>query len=158
MIQRIQTVYLLLAIAACAALLCFPLVSICDGAGVTVGSLTAFSASFTGGTLPTVMPVWVLAAFVILGILLRVIAIFSFKNRRNQLRTCRSLLLADGCFVALAAVLVWQLSNQLPESHEISFAPYFVCAFPLLAIVFTLLAMRGIRHDERLVRAADRLR
>lgn len=38
------------------------------------------------------------------------------------------------------------------------FTPGIGLAFPLLAILFLLLAARGIRKDEALVRAADRIR
>lgn len=100
------------------------------------------------------MPVWILGVFLVLGILLRVLAVFGYKHRNNQARTCRSALIADICLIALAGVQMWQIGQQTNSSAF----PSLYCLLLLLSIVFTLLAIRGIKHDERLVRAADRLR
>ena len=160
MIQRIQTVYLLLAVAVSAVLLFLPVATIrnLSPGGEAVGVVTVFSAVSKSESFQTPMPVWVLGMFLILGEGLRVAAVFGYKNRRNQLRTCRSSLLADVCFLVLTAVLCWQVAGGLPESMALSLVPYHAVVCPFFSVVFTLLAMRGIRHDERLVRAADRLR
>ncbi len=156
MIQRIQTIYLLLAAIASAALLFIPIATIVPDPHT--GALTAFGLTINGAEVATAMPVWVLGMFLVLSTLLRVVAIFGYKNRKNQMRTCRSSILADLCFLALTGILIWQVTRQMPDGMSVSFAPYIACVLIVLSIVLTLLAIRGIRHDEKLVRAADRLR
>lgn len=150
MIQRIQTIYLLLAVA-CGVALCFLPI----GTAGPEAIITAFTATASGAPIDTGMPAWMPAVFLIMGIALRLVAVFGYKNRPNQLRTCRSALIADICLATLAGVQIWQVGKAMPATDAL---PHPAAALLLLAVAFTLLAMRGIRSDERLVRAADRLR
>jgi len=80
-------------------------------------------------------------------------SIFLFRNRSMQKKV---ILVAILMIVALS-VLCGINGQQLPAG--ISGASVEVGAFlPLVAILFSLLAIRGIRKDEQLLRSADRLR
>ena len=80
-------------------------------------------------------------------------AIFLFRNRSMQKKVT---LVAVFMIIALS-VLCGINGQQLPWG--IAGASAHVCAFlPLAAILFSLLAIRGIRKDEQLLRSADRLR
>ena len=45
-----------------------------------------------------------------------------------------------------------------PGTADVKFTPSWASVCPMAALVFTFLAQRAIKADERLVRAADRIR
>lgn len=150
MIQRIQTIYLLLAIIAAAFLIFIPL-----GSFIVAGNeATLFSTAVESGQVQVSLmpPVWSLGIALALGIALRVFAIFDFNQRKRQLHLCRSALLADLCFCVFYCLIAFRMESET----NFTFSPWLLLL--LIGVVFTILAIRGIRHDERLVRAADRLR
>lgn len=81
--------------------------------------------------------------------------IFCFFNRTLQARVCIfNMLLMLGWYV-MAAFLAWQalgLSNL--KGIELS----LVVTFPLISMILTYLALRGILKDDALVKSYDRLR
>ena len=93
---------------------------------------------------------WILFGMQILASSISLIAIFLFKRRPLQ---------ASLCMVAMFVNLLWYVAlavlinmGKLPEA-----LPMTAC-LPIIAAIFCLLARRGIIADEKLVRAADRLR
>ncbi len=145
MIQRIQSIWLLLAAITILCLLFVPVMSANSNGMHHV--LNAFGVS---GNAETNFP---LLISVVLAGLISLINIFNFRNRPLQKR------IASLNILLILGLSFWlsQLSKQLPgglENATIS-AGLFL---PLLAVIFTLLAVRGINNDERLIRSADRLR
>lgn len=121
MIQRIQTIYLLLA--ALSALVCILL-----NWGLWI-------------------PVIILAVSALFG----VYTIFTYSNRMLQAKFCVfNILLLIGWYIIYFVLL--HLSEEGLKSFDYS------AVLPLLSIVCYVLARRGIIADERLVRAADRIR
>lgn len=99
----------------------------------------------------------------ILFIALSILAIFMFKKRKRQI------LIANISIVTLIALCVsaFVYSNtHLTKIADVLRIPpnmisinYGIGAlFPIVAIVFTFLAIRAIKKDEELVRSADRIR
>lgn len=72
--------------------------------------------------------------------------IFSFRNRKLQMLICKWLVLLFLAEVGLSILFV-----TLGSLH-------WNLSLPFVSIVFTLLALRGVKHDDQLVRSADRLR
>lgn len=141
-IQRWQTVWLLMA-AILAAVFCFvPMASIAD-------DMSPESATFLR---PADLPV----LFVVDGVvaLLLFIAIFLYKNTvRQRTVTLVSMLLI---VVVMVTEVCYLLSWCAGAGARVE---WLGSIFLLLgALVSAVLAYRGIRHDERLLRAADRLR
>lgn len=151
MIQRKQTLYLLLS-AVLMALLIF-----LDSAKVFtaehgVYTFTSLGYSDVSGSL--IFPMWLLAVLNVFLVLFSFFTIFLFKNRVLQMRFTMLGLLFKVGFVALAYFL---LTNFRPEGYVgMSFTPWM--ALPFLAIILDFLAHRGIAIDERKVRFMDRLR
>lgn len=79
------------------------------------------------------------------------IAIFLFKNRPRQAMLCLVSILAHFVWYIVLAVLIQQ-GQQSATS-----LPLKAC-LPLAAAIFCFLARRAILADEKLVRAADRIR
>ncbi len=137
MIQRIQTVWLLLA-AICAFLtIRFSIYSGTDINNVPYEKLTAA----TGGFL-------ILAITILIGVIAGV-AIFMFKNRGTQLWLCAAGLLAE----FLLIFLYYKKISTFAQG-TLSLTAILHIGIVLLFI----LAFRGIYNDEKIVKESDRLR
>lgn len=148
MIQRIQTVWFLLA--SFSAFLLFVLPYGLDGRmnvpGQDLNSLTAKSD-------------WLLATLSILTGLVSLALIFLYKNRKQQMQ------MSWIAVILSILALIFQIYNAQfgTQGHKLVIGLYdgrlFVGIFlPVLSIVFALLARQGIRKDEALIRSVDRLR
>lgn len=133
MIQRIQTFYLFLAalLAVCSIVLSVPYAL----SGTTALELNDF------------LPINILCGIIAAVCL---VAIFLFRNRILQINVCRLALLLAVAVIGISVYFALQTEGQdLPQAGA---------ALPLLNIVFTVIGIRGIRADERLVKSMDRLR
>ena len=130
MIQRKQSVYLLLAVIAIVCALCLPI-------GYFVDEAT-----------------WGLFALLVLGAIIPACTIFLFRNRRLQMRMTlfHILLLVGYYFVLLLFCSV--LKKDLNSTFQFNWA---IC-LPMVAIILDWLAFGAIRHDDEMVKAVDRLR
>jgi hypothetical protein len=146
MIQRIQSLYLLLAAAAGTATWFFNIWK----ATLSDNTITYFNAQSSYFVFVIYMLIVALAAF----------CIFLFKNRKLQFRlTVLNIFLAIGAIV-LQYFKVLDFANALQVGGKtISTSSYLPAAFlPILILVFLFLAARGIYKDERLIKSLDRLR
>jgi len=155
MIQRIQTVYLLIVAGLFVALLFLPLVFLKTG-----GTLYSFNASglFTT-TQPAelVHPTWAVFILAATIVIVAFIAIFMFKKRVLQARICvfNALLIIGFC--ALFGFYVWQFGKS-PEMPDMEITLRLWAAFPIVAFILNYLAIRNIGADEFLVRSLERIR
>lgn len=171
MIQRIQTLYLVLAVALCTACLCLPLGSFVNEQGDLVGTLynlLVHHPSPLGSTLQmTDVPVlaseaagthsfapWALFVILLLTATGLAFSIFIYKARLVQSR-----LVMLCCILLVGWYLVYvAFAYLLGNSYEASFTPTPWAAFPAVACILSYLAFRAILKDEALVRSLDRLR
>jgi len=147
MIQRIQTLYLLISAILVAFLFALPFAEI-----VKDGSIYLFN--FKGILLDGTLKENGLAISVLIGIILALhgIAILSYKNRIRQIRVIVfSILLMLGLFGMFFFFTYYTFSGA-----QISFKLSMV--FPLVAIILDYLAIRSIGKDEALIRSIDRIR
>lgn len=150
MIQRVQTIYLLLVVALGVALIWLPVVQFvtpADAAELQIWELSALGGAPLQG-------LWGLLATTALIPLLALIDIFLFKKRLLQARlNIFSIMLCFGYYGVLA-IYIWLAKMSMGvEWHILPFA-----SFPLVCLVLTMMATRRILKDEALVRAADRIR
>ena len=159
MIQRIQTLYMLLAVAACVACLSLPLGYYVTDMGVRAATLNnlwfAFSPDLiVEGMVGRSLRPWALFALLVIVASLTCINIFMFKRRALQMRICSfCMILLVGWYV-LFAYFIYVMGDGL-EAH---FRPDWEGALPFVALVLLYLAFRGVMHDENLVRSLERLR
>lgn len=152
MIQRIQSIWLILATLTISCLLFIPMVTstvgnikyevIASGLYETASGVTKQVESY----LPLFISTIVIA-------LLCVVNIFNFKNRTLQKRMIMATV------VLIIGLSFWcsQYAQKIPGGLE--GANYNVGMFlPVIAILFCILAIRGINNDEKLIKSADRLR
>ncbi|THU41011.1 DUF4293 family protein [Niastella caeni] len=141
MIQRLQSVWLLLAAAAAFCSLKFSFYSgnmIAENQSKTFASLTAQSN----------LLLLILTAGVGIASL---IAIFLFKNRKMQLRIVLLTLL-----VSIINLVIFFTETKKFVANEGAFD--LTAIFAIFIPVLLFFAIRGIRRDEKLVKSLDRLR
>lgn len=83
---------------------------------------------------------------------LAVLAIFKFHNRMLQARLCLICIFLLVCWYVIYAV------TAQPAGSEFIFKPDFAACLPMIEILLYFLARKGIIADEKLVKAADRIR
>lgn len=150
MIQRIQSVYLFLAAVLSIVCLCMRIGVYDDGITVASRVYNLFSISANGDYSFSQWPLFVI---LLLSAAIGVYAIFVYRNRKVQAALCVfSILLIIGWYVVFA-VLAFTASTD-----SLSFTPSLSSALPVLSAILYVLACRGIKSDEKLVRAADRIR
>ena len=131
--QRVQTLYFAIAAGLMAALL------FCDFARVPGTEDAVGYAEY--------LPYAVLAG---LALALALVSLFAWGRRSLQIR------LGGAAAVVLLALQVWLAVGyfKLPEEYVVR----WTAVFPLLALFFDILALRGVYADELLVRSSARLR
>lgn len=155
MIQRVQSVYLLLTTVLSVLFLNGNMLRFTDASGNVIGMTIsgilkyhAGSASENpGGLLPLVILVFLTAVISFL-------AVFLFRNRKLQVR-----ITAVALFLAFSVVLtaaVYAIFVMRKFDAEILWS--IKMALPVLMVIFLFLAYRGIRKDDELVKSYDRLR
>ncbi len=141
MIQRIQSVYLLLAVVA----------------GYEMISLPLYKATLVSGVETTFLATESLLLFAlsIVAGLLALVTIFLFKNRKLQLK-----LSVLGVFLSagLIALVVYQFGTfgKTPDVAKTSYA--WGSLLPIAMFILFILAWGNIRKDEKLIKSLDRLR
>ena len=91
--------------------------------------------------------------FLLLAIVATVVNIFLFKNRKLQMKLCSTSILLCVLWMIGVAVICY-----LNEPDGFKFYPSFFLALPVIAVILLFMARARIKHDEKLVRAADRIR
>ena len=158
MIQRIQTVYLSLAFIAIALLFSFPLAQFFAEDGAYIFSVTGLKNMVPGEPAAFNNLIFLPLILVSAGIgLLSLFTIFQYKNRALQVKLTNITVLASialimGIFFAYVPVIEKKINIVPDYSHA------YGIYFPLVALVFTVMANRAIKRDEKLVKSADRLR
>jgi surface polysaccharide O-acyltransferase-like enzyme len=92
--------------------------------------------------------------------LVPLVTIFMYANRKRQLRMCIASMLAISSFVTL---MLNRVTREGMDAVKIVPPPtdgsYLIGAvLPVAALVFIIMAMIGIRRDDKLVKSVDRLR
>lgn len=141
MIQRIQSIYLLLvAILSGGLIFAFHLWKLAED---KIFVLDLFSEeSIASKSVPVLF---------LLSAILALYSIFSFKDRKKQFVIGRLIILIN---LFLLGVLIYLSLNLPGEKSEKGIGMFL----PIVAILFSVLANKAIKKDEDLVKSVDRLR
>jgi len=152
MIQRIQTIYLLICLIAWGFLFFNPIIGFTNEAGGAWMLYANGIKEVTGGKMVLgAVPMFVL--FVLVEIL-ALLSVLSYRRRALQLRVTVLNMILQFLSYGIIALYAIQGKNLL-QAHP---ALLFFSAMPLVACICSFLAFRGIRRDMLLLRALDRLR
>lgn len=153
MLQRIQTVYLLIIVALTIATLFLPLAVLQQGDALF--SFDATGLSTMTGEAELIYPAWGLFALTAIISIIALVTIFLYKNRILQIRlSIFNALLMVG-FYGFFAFLIWTVKGQMEGA---AMSVKIALSFPVISLILDYLAIRNIGADEALVRSLDRLR
>ena len=153
MLQRIQTVYLFLALVLTVVCLCLPVATFHEAELGRYVVMTNLWTTTSEGVRQ--LSVWPMFAVLLLTCPITVFAIFLYKKRMIQARLCTVNIVLVLLWMALCAYYVYSFSAKSENCHlEMA----FTACLPAVSLIFYILARRGIIKDEKLVRAADRIR
>lgn len=135
MIQRIQTIWLLLIVVFSALLI-----------GMPVVEKENLATSFPYSSISILIENALIA-------ILSFITIFLYKNRAFQIKMCYLVLVLTFIMIGTLAYDIW---NSLQEGITVIYR--IPIAFPVLILILDFLAIHSIKKDEKIVRSLDRLR
>lgn len=159
MIQRIQTVYLLLAAFILALPVWLPYAAFTGVGGTASYDLLGAEFLRTDGSVIVSKPEFL--ALILTGICAATLiaAVFLFKNRRVQLATVYTAMFSQFLLLASFILTIFQAGKSLAQHGlAFSFTDSFGLLAPVIAITLSILAGKNIKKDEALVRSADRVR
>lgn len=152
MIQRKQTIFLLIAVILTIVCLCLPLGNFIEESSIGK-STTMYNLWMVATDGSHDCSIWVLFAILLTTCPIALIAIFMYHNRIVQSRFCMfNMLLVLGWY-AVYAVFVLNFKENLGQ-----FRLSYTSVFPALSMILYFMARKAILADEALVRATDRIR
>lgn len=155
MLQRVQTIWLFFASSAIFSLFLFPYLQVynLDGSFRAL-KITGVQESVGGQIVQTESFIALTIAAVIIA-LIPMVTIFLFKDRKLQIKLCYLTI------VAILGFSFWLVQTAKAALGEITIQTEnygLGIILPSLSIFFMILALRGIKKDENLIKSADRLR
>lgn len=157
MLQRKQTVFLLLAVICGVLTFFFPVDTFQRGDQMFIFRTTGLFMA-DGTEVVDASPKVPFAAVIGVLSLALLVSIFLFKMRPRQVLFVRSSYLLLLAVVAFLFITDSSISAYLGQGGPVTNSYGASAMLPLLMMVFAFLAERGIRQDEALVKSMDRLR
>lgn len=150
MIQRIQSIYLLLSTIALTLTIWLPFASFNNSGSIS--TFTIFGLSTTSKEINSWFPYYIIIG---LSVALSFFAITQFKNRKRQLNLGK----INYLLLLTTIVMLFLDSDSLGVKLGVQKIDYgFGMYLPVVALAFTFLANRSIKKDEDLVKSVERLR
>lgn len=155
MIQRIQSIFLLMVTILMGLTVFLPLWGKADGTNKIEMNAIHMIQTSAGETVMEQTTVY-LAIIAGLTSVLALWNIFNYKNRRFQMKIALFCMLLIAAFIGISTFMTYQAQDIFsPEMGGVFGFGYFL---PVAAILFNWLSLRYIKKDEDMVRSADRLR
>lgn len=160
MIQRIQTIFILLVVASMTTFLFVPQWAKMDNETGEKHAMKAFHYTFVemDGAAPVInyIPYGIVGGLASLIIIVALIQVFKFSNRVLQMK-----LGMTNAFIIIATLATsgwfwYTLGRQMLPHIPVGFELGLI--LPAIAMVFNRMALRFIKKDEDLVRSVDRIR
>lgn len=159
MIQRIQSLYLLIAIVFMAIFAFTPFINLITPAGTyqmnCLGTnLTAPAEGIAETAIVASSQNFILAIVSALIAVMSILAIFLFKDRMKQILVCRINILF---YITLYVVMGLLIYNNYTALGATTFKTTTYIIFPICALITNWMAMQAINKDEQLVRDSERM-
>ncbi|MEI6048921.1 MAG: DUF4293 domain-containing protein [Bacteroidota bacterium] len=155
MIPRIQNLYLFLTTMLSLLFLKGGIINFMDKSGsiikVTFNGLLRNTDGQAFELIDKLLP---LSAIIVLIPAISLITILFFKNRKVQLLLAMSLIILVAGLIIFSCYYCWFVISGFGAA----ITPGFKLAIPVLILIFSILAYRGIKKDENLIRSYERLR
>jgi hypothetical protein len=153
MIQRIQTIYFLIAALLVGLLFFVPYFQIVsfNGEVFQFDSGGFYSASQNHQVLFSSLPIILLCTICII---LIIVTIFQYSHRTRQINLSKLIILILLVLMAIIGFYVWRCVNVIQGNYVLK----IFLVFPVIAIIFLFLANKAIIKDIKLLKSADRVR
>jgi glucan phosphoethanolaminetransferase (alkaline phosphatase superfamily) len=155
MIQRIQSLYLSLTIILSFLFLNGSFLNFIDPTGsmikITFTQIIRETSTADPELLAKIFP---LPLLIIVISALSFIIIILFKNRNLQMWLVKFLIVLVIVLIIISGVY----ANNIITKYDSHIIPGFKMVIPILQLIFSVLAYRGIKKDDNLVKSYDRLR
>ena len=152
MIQRIQTIYICIAVVLGILSLILPIAYLVNtGMGLGHTLFNFWLKDNANGIVGfTVIPLFILQ---VTTIPVGLYSIFKYNNRPFQARLCLLNIFLLVLWYAFLGYFVWAM-----KPNDEQFQPLLAVSFPLIEIILYFMARKAIWKDEKLVRSANRIR
>ena len=162
MIQRKQTIYMLLSAIISALLFFMPLASFEAGGNVMKFTIFGIQNPIETISLSTTYT-WPLVVLTVLMTVAPIVTLFLYKKRELQVRLCRLTMLVNIIFIGLVFLYYESDIQQViaaveGDEYQLDVAYFIGMAIPLVNLILEILAIRGIKKDIELLKSVDRLR
>ena len=155
MIQRIQTLYLSLTTLLPLLFLKVTVINFTDKSSTVIKlTISGIFRDKTGSGLELIEKTLPLSVFTIIILLLSAITLFIYKNRKIQMLFTKALIFISGMFLVAIVYYSWSIAKEFDAALIFGFEMFLPAAILILAV----LAYRGIKKDDLLVKSYDRLR
>lgn len=149
MIQRIQTIFIVICAILFSLFLFLPLKEIAmDGTNIALTALSGFNSQFS-----YTMTFSLTSGFVFLGIACSIGAVFAFKQRYLQKRLCYII-----SIISAACLLLIDLTHSVEAHSSNEVVSLSANGFLVAILIFSILAVIYIEKDINLLKKADRIR
>ena len=153
MIQRIQSIFLLLTTILMGATFVIPSLEITSEglkfSSILFNSLGIFDSSIS-------YHAWGATVFCALSAIVAFLNIFLYKNRKLQIKLGLFTALLIAIYYVTAAFYINAFLDKITPGYSLNIQLGII--FPVLALIFDLLAVSRIKKDEKLVKSLDRIR
>lgn len=153
MIQRIQTVYLLVIVCIMTIPLFVPIAQVLIPNDASYNFFT-YGVELIGEQSALQAHYWALFTLNILMIVIPFLAIFMFKKRFLQIRLC----IVEIILLLGSIVLMWYHISQFAQRLNAEILYKFSFILPVICIIIAYMAIRGILKDIKLLKSFDRIR
>jgi hypothetical protein len=155
MIQRIQSVYLFIIALQSSLLIPGSFLNFTEKTGSVISvSFNAVVRDNAGKATEMVEKLYPLAVIIVLIPVFSLVTIFFFKKRKVQIQLSRFLIFLAGILV----IAFIHISFMIASKFDAVIIPGLKMILPVLILIISILAYRGIRKDDLLVKSYDRLR
>ena len=155
MLQRIQTVYLFLVFVFSVLFAILPLAHFSGETSFIPLRLLKYNAFFSETAFSAVWIGMLLIILWVASMLFTVYMAIQYHNRLFQVKLGKVSILLHLGLILMTFFFIDGLRNQL---DDVAFNYGAGVLFPIISLIFILMAIKAIKRDEALVRSADRIR
>ncbi|MBP8959017.1 MAG: DUF4293 domain-containing protein [Bacteroidales bacterium] len=154
MIQRIQTIYLIIISILSFVLLTGPVINFSGPDNQVIMVKLSGISGLTGIDFKADFLLKIFLVLLIASIVLSLTAIFLFKRRNLQFK----LTTIVAFFTLVITVIEVYIILWILKTEGVTLIPGFKMFIPPVLIILACLALKGIKHDEKLIKSYERLR
>jgi len=155
MIQRIQSLYLLLTSLLSILFLKGAFLTFFDNTGSSFEIFLSGIMKYTGNADPVkVGEVWLILILSVIIPILSIVIISLYKKRDYQLILTKILIILISTFICASIAYSFIIISK----YEAAFISWYKLIIPVIQLILSILACRGIKKDDDLIKSYDRLR